>query len=92
MRFSGVDMPIQPSTQLQHLVQHDRCNNPPPKASIGPAAVSSIDDPDNPSDNTNNPEAIQTEEDGVYHELDWAHVPQLKRCGKEHLKGPLSWI
>jgi hypothetical protein len=76
-RFSGVDMPV----------QRDRCNKLPPNASIGPAAG-----PDDPSDNADNLEAVQTEEDGVYNELGWARVPQLERCGKEHLKGPSSWI
>ena len=85
-------MPVQPSTRLQRLVQRDRRNDPPPNASIRTAAGSSIDDLGDPSDDADDPEAVQTEEDGVYNELDWARVPQLERRGKEHLKGPPSWI
>lgn len=85
-------MPAQPTSRLQRLVQRDRRNDPLPDASVRPAAGSSIDDPDDPSDDADEPKAVQTEEDSVYNELDWARVPQLERRGKEHVKGPPSWI
>jgi hypothetical protein len=85
-------MPAQPSSQLQRLVQRDRCNDPPPNASITLAAGSSVDSPDDASDNSDDPEAVQTDEKGDFSELVWLRVPQLKRRGKEHVKGPPSWI
>lgn len=91
-------MPVQPSSRLQRLVQRDRRNDPPPNASTAQAAGSSVDDLDDPSNsdnlegNSDNLEAVQTEEDADFSELVWSRVPQLERRGKEHVKGPPSWI
>jgi hypothetical protein len=79
-------MPAQPTSQLQRLVQRDCRNDPPPDALVRPAASSSIDDADDPSNNANKPEAVQTEEDVVYNEQDWARVLHLERRAKEHVK------
>jgi hypothetical protein len=85
-------MPVQPSSQLQRLIQRDRCNDPPPNASTALATESSVDSFDDPSDNSDNPDAVQTDENGDFSELVWSQVPQLERRGKEHVKGPPSWI
>jgi hypothetical protein len=85
-------MPPQPTSRLERLVQRDRCKDPALNTSVAPTTDSSIDNPDHPSDDADKPEAVQTEEDSLYDGLDWTRVPQLERRGKEHLKGPPSWI
>jgi hypothetical protein len=83
-------MPTQPSSRLQRLVQRDRRNDPPLNASTTLAASSSVDSLDNPSNNSDNPKAVQTDENRDFSELVWSRVPQLERRGKEHIKGSLS--
>jgi hypothetical protein len=86
-------MSVQPSSRLQRLVQRDRRNDPPPNdASVAPVASSSLDDLDDPGGNGDNPEFVQTEEDGDFDDVDWGRVPHLERRGKEHMGGTPSWI
>jgi hypothetical protein len=70
-RFSSVDMPVQPSSQLQRLVQRD-CRNDPPlnNASVALAASSSLKDLDNPSGDSDSPEGILTKEDSDFDKVD----------------------
>jgi hypothetical protein len=85
-------MPVQPPSQLQRLVQRVRRNDLLLNACNRPAASSSLDNPNDPSDANNNFEDVQIEDNCNFNGLNWSRVQHLERRGKEHMKGPPSWI
>lgn len=88
--FLRVTMPVQLSSQLSRLVRRDNRGQPRLDASVAPTA-SSLDNP-NAEDNSDVPLEVLDDDDSAFDGLDWTRVPHLEKRGKDHVKGPPSWI